>query len=139
VLSVSGRKIEFLPINNVSITPNKLNLLLGVNLKQKNQSTAQHPYMAKLPAKKKAAKKSLKPTSKKNFEKSKNAPAKNTVKKKVITEKERELRAANLIANSEKKKGGFQEAEKKPQPPYKRLVCWKLSLKACRRRKPKTS
>ena len=58
--------------------------------------------MAKIPVKKTAAKKGAKPAAKKTV-KSKSSPAKKTAKK-PVTEKERELRAANLIANSEKKK-----------------------------------
>lgn len=60
--------------------------------------------MSKKPVKKLAAKKTIKAVAKK----AKKAVAKKTAKKvspkKVISEKEREVRAANLIANSEKKK-----------------------------------
>lgn len=52
--------------------------------------------MSKKPVKKSAAKKTTKPAAKKG--------AKKVSPKKVISEKEREQRAANLIANSEKKK-----------------------------------
>jgi len=52
--------------------------------------------MAKKPVKKSAAKKIKKPAAKKT--------AKKVSKKKPISDKEREIRAANLIANSEKKK-----------------------------------
>jgi ribosome-associated protein len=72
--------------------------------------------MAKLPAKKSAAKKSLKPPSRKTS-KHKNAAVNKSSKKKVITEKEREIRAANLIANSEKKKKVVSKRPKKTSTP----------------------
>lgn len=63
--------------------------------------------MAKIPVKKKAVKKTSKPAVKRSAKKtvkSKSAPVKKAVVKRVITDKERELREANLIANLEKKK-----------------------------------
>lgn len=71
--------------------------------------------MAKTPVKKTAAKKGAKPAAKKTV-KSKSSPAKKTAKK-PITEKERELRAANLIANSEKKKKVSSKRPKKTSSP----------------------
>ena len=68
--------------------------------------------MAKLPAKKANAKKSLKASSKKT-PKHKTAAVKKSSKKKVVTDKERETRAANLIANSEKKKKVVSKRPKK--------------------------
>ena len=63
--------------------------------------------MAKIPVKKKTAKKISKPAAKKSAKKtvrSKPAAAKKIVVKKPVTDKERELREANLIANLENKK-----------------------------------
>jgi ribosome-associated protein len=58
--------------------------------------------MAKHPVKK-AAKKAKGPPAKKNAA-TKRSPLKKSTLKKTVTDKEREQRAANLIANSEKKK-----------------------------------
>jgi ribosome-associated protein len=63
--------------------------------------------MAKIPVKKKAVKKTAKSAAKKTAKKtvrSKSAPAKKTAAKKPVTDKEREFREANLLANLEKKK-----------------------------------
>ncbi len=67
--------------------------------------------MAKIPVKKNAVKKSSKPAAKKTSAagrkktaSSKSASTKKTAAKKPITDKEREFREANLIANLEKKK-----------------------------------
>src|SRR4051812_13619939 len=63
--------------------------------------------MAKIPVKKKTVKKTSKPAAKKTVKKtvkSKSAPVKKAAAKKPITDKEREFREANLIANLENKK-----------------------------------
>jgi ribosome-associated protein len=73
--------------------------------------------MAKLPAKKTASRKSIKPSPKKNSRTKSTAVKKSSVKKKEITEKEREVRAANLIANSEKKKKTVSKRPKKTSTP----------------------
>lgn len=62
--------------------------------------------MAKIPVKKKTVKKTSKPAAKKTAKKtvkSKTAPAKKAAKK-PVTDKERELREANMLANLENKK-----------------------------------
>lgn len=60
--------------------------------------------MAKTPVKKTAAKKTVKTSAKKAKKATPKKAAKKTAGKKIITDKEREQRAANFIANSEKKK-----------------------------------
>jgi ribosome-associated protein len=59
--------------------------------------------MAKNPVKKTAVKKIRKPAAKKTTRSKTSTPKKGSVKK-PVTEKERQLRSANLIANTEKKK-----------------------------------
>jgi ribosome-associated protein len=72
--------------------------------------------MAKIPVKKTAAKKGKKSPAKKTI-KSKLKPAKKVAAKKVISEKEREKRAANLIANSENKKKSTTKRPRKKSTP----------------------
>lgn len=92
--------------------------------------------MAKLPAKKSAAKKNLKSTSKKTT-KPKNAAGKSTAKKKVITDKEREIRAANLIANSEKKKKVVSKRPKKSSTPLQTSGLLEAVVEGMREKKAK--
>jgi len=68
--------------------------------------------MAKTPIKKAATKKTVKPATKKTKKAAPKKAAKKLPAKKIITDKEREQRAANFIANTEKKKNTGKRPKK---------------------------
>ena len=91
--------------------------------------------MAKTPVKKSALKKGKKSPAKKTV-KSKLSPAKKTIKKE-LTAKEKDQRAANLIANSEKKKKVSSKRPKKTSTPSQTISLLDAVIEGMKERKGK--